>query len=157
MVSAGEEQVVVFTLEEQHYAIPIASVLEIIRPENINSIPGTPVFLEGIIEIRGEIMPVMDLRKRFELSSTPYNNSTRIIMVDTGENPVGMVVDAVVEVMKIPPDSKRPAPHVISSNIKNNYINSIALVEGKMIILLEVLNILYDSEQQELQEFMEER
>lgn len=96
------EQLVVFKLWDQHYAIDIASVHEIILMEHITRVPRTPPFLKGVINLRGKIIPVVDMRKRFSVDwTTEVTEDTRIIIVEAGTAIVGMIVDAVTEVLRL--------------------------------------------------------
>lgn len=142
-----DEQVVVFTLDGQTYGIPISAVLEIIRMQKITGIPQSVDFLEGVIEIRGKVIPVMDLRKRFGLPAAEHTGSTRIIIVDMGGTNVGIVVDSVSEVLRVPAGKIEPAPPLLS-NIEQAFIKGIALVDERMIILLDLARVLYDEEKE---------
>ncbi|HAG07727.1 MAG: Chemotaxis signal transduction protein [Clostridia bacterium 62_21] len=144
-----EEQIVVFQLAEQNYGVDIAGVYEIIRMENITRVPRAPSFVEGVINLRGRIIPVIDLRKRFGMPATEHTRASRIVIVEMGGTTVGMVVDAVLEVLRIPASSIEPPPPVIHG-IEAAYLRGIALWDDRLIILLNLERILYDKEKKAL-------
>lgn len=137
-------------MDDQVYGVSIAAVLEIIRMEAVTSLPQTLDFIEGIIEIRGKVIPVMDLRRRFGLHSAEYTQSTRIIIVDMADTTMGIIVDSVTEVLQIPLESIEPAPAAVSG-VDQAFIDGIALLEGRMIILLNLARVLYDEEKEILE------
>jgi len=142
---------VVFQLAQQTYGIDIASVFEIIRMEKITKVPRTPDFVEGVINLRGKIIPVIDLCKRFGLDYTEATNSSRIIIVDVDGNTIGMIVDAVSEVLSVPAESIEPPPSMIHG-IDAAYLKGIAILEGRLIILLNLGKIFHDHEINEIEE-----
>lgn len=151
-VGSREDQMVVFQLSGQTYGIDIASVYEIIRMEKITRVPRTPDFVEGVINLRGKIIPVIDLCKRFNLDYSGETSSSRIIIVDVGGNTIGMIVDAVSEVLRVPADCIEPPPSMIHG-IDAAYLRGIAIMDDKLIILLNLEKIFYEHEVEELKEF----
>lgn len=147
-----EEQIVVFKLHDQLYGASIASVLEIIRVEAVTRVPGTPSFIEGIINLRGKVVPVMDLGVRFGLPPSSVSDTTRIIIVEAGGVTMGMIVDSVSEVLRLPASSLEPVPALISA-YGNEALKGVALVGDRMVIMLELGKLLYDDERKELGEF----
>jgi purine-binding chemotaxis protein CheW len=147
-----EDQLVVFQLSEQTYGIDIASVYEIIRMETITRVPRTPEFVEGVINLRGRIIPVIDLVKRFNLDHSERTNSSRIIIVDVGGNTIGMIVDAVSEVLRVNLDSIEPPPPMLHG-IDAAYLKGIAVLENRLVILLNLERVLFEHEKNELQGF----
>lgn len=140
-----EEQVVVFNLRDQTYGIDIDSVLEIIRMESIVRVPGTPDFVEGIINLRGRIVPVMDLSRWFGLDTADITASSRIIIVDTSDSTIGMIVDSVSEVLRFPLSCIEPPPAMVGAgNVE--FIRGVALYDQRMFILLDLARILRDDE-----------
>lgn len=148
-----DQQVVVFTLDGQTYGLPISAVREIIRMEKITGIPHSIDFIEGIIEIRGKAIPVMDLRKRFGLQEAEHTHATRIIIVDMDSTAAGIIVDSVSEVMRIPADNIKPPPPVITG-VSQSFLSGIALLDEKMIILLDLARVLHDEEKEILHSMM---
>lgn len=145
-----EEQVVIFELAGQTYGLDIATVAEIIRMESITRVPRAPAFVEGVINLRGRIIPVIDLRKRFGLPDGEHTGHSRIIIVEIGETTIGMIVDAVLEVLRIPADSIEPPPAIVNG-VDVVYLRGLALWQGRMIILLNLEKILYAHEKEALE------
>ncbi|MDI6710287.1 MAG: chemotaxis protein CheW [Bacillota bacterium] len=148
-IRGNEEQVVVFQLAEQTYGVDIARVYEIIRMEAITRVPRAPQFVEGVINLRGRIIPVIDLRRRFGMPQNEQTRASRIIIVEMNGMTVGMVVDAVLEVLRLPADSIEPPPPVING-IDSAYLRGIALWGERLIIMLDTEKVLIEAEQEEL-------
>lgn len=153
--SRTEDQVVVFNLCDQVYGINIDSVLEIIRMESITKVPGTPDFIEGVINLRGRVIPVMDLCMRFEMPPSKITDSTRVIIVEAGGVTVGMIVDSVSEVLRIPTSAIDPPPAMIAQS-SIEALKGVAMVNEKLIILLDLAKVLYEEEKRELEGFGEQ-
>ena len=130
-----ERQLVIFDLADEAYGIDINAVREIIRMQEITNVPKTPEFIEGVINLRGKVIPVVDLRSRFGLSSAEQTKDSRVVVVDISGQDIGMVVDAVTEVMRIPVDSVEP-PSTIITTADSDYLEGIAKLDSKLIILL---------------------
>lgn len=141
--------VVSFKLHQEEYAIEITKVKEIILLEGITRIPQVPEFIEGIINLRGNVIPIIDLRKRFGLSAEERTEHTRIIVTRMEGRIIGLIVDSVSQVMKIPKADVQPPPDTIAS-ISGKYILGIGKVDERMIILLDIEKILTESEKQSL-------
>lgn len=112
----SEEQLVIFELNNQHYALPIQQTQEIIRMTDITKVPNTEHFIEGIINLRGNIVPVVNLNKRLNLPVTEYNEDTRVIVVEHNSQQVGMIVDNVHEVGRLEGEEIEP-PSVAGENV----------------------------------------
>lgn len=138
-----EVQSVGFYIGDDEYAIYINKVREIVPMQDIRKIPKSPQFVEGVINIRGKIIPILDLRKRFDL---PHNESSllscKILIVELERNQVGLIVDNVSEVMRFYQDEIEKAPPMFSSNIGSQYIQGVAKINDKLIILLDVERLL---------------
>ncbi|AQS59853.1 chemotaxis protein CheW [Desulforamulus ferrireducens] len=147
--SAQEEQVVVFQLMEQVYGVDINSVYEIIRMESITKIPRSPHFVEGVINLRGRIIPVIDLGLRFGLGQNERTQDSRIIIVEVSGQTIGMIVDSVQEVLRIPVNTIEPPPPVVNG-VDAAYLRGIAILEERLIILLDQNKILLDEEKDQL-------
>jgi len=147
--SAQEEQVVVFQLMDQVYGIDINAVFEIIRMENITKIPRTPEFVEGVINLRGRIIPVIDLGLRFGLGQSQRTQASRIIIVEVSGQKIGMIVDSVQEVLRVPAASIEPPPPVVNG-IDAAYLRGIAILEARLVILLDQNKILFEDEKEAL-------
>ena len=144
-----EHQLVVFTLKDESYGVDISSVREIIRMLDVTRVPRTPEFVEGVINLRGKIIPVVDLRKRFGFAPGDDSAETRIVVVDTGGQDVGMIVDAVTEVLRIAGDSIDP-PSSVVTGANADYLRGIAKVGERLVILLDLDRVLSLREQEVL-------
>ncbi|MDO7785994.1 chemotaxis protein CheW [Desulforamulus aquiferis] len=116
MAVGQEDQLVVFQLNDQQYALPINETQEIIRMADVTKLPNTAYHIEGIINLRGTILPVISLNRRLGLPETPGTEDTRIIVVENKGNKVGMIVDCVLEVGRYTNEEVEP-PHMIGDNM----------------------------------------
>lgn len=144
-IAADQElQLVIFRLAKEEYGLPITKVQEINRLVPITKLPQTPVFMEGIINLRGRIIPVVDLRKRFQLEVSDYDDDSRIIIVEVNGQTVGVIVDAVAEVVRLSTASVEPPPPAFILDAK--YIQGVGKLEDRLLILLEIDQILTSQE-----------
>ncbi|MDQ0285637.1 purine-binding chemotaxis protein CheW [Desulfofundulus luciae] len=151
----GELQLVVFHLKEQTYGVDIGHVLEIIRASDITAIPGAPDFVEGVINLRGRVIPVIDLARRLGLAPINVTGNTRIVIVEVGGTTAGMMVDGVSEVLRLPRESIQPPPAMVAG-VSAAYLQGIALVDDRLIILLDTTRIFRREEKEALQELAEQ-
>lgn len=140
-----ELQLVIFRLAKEEYGLPITKVQEINRLVPITKLPQTPSFMEGIINLRGRIIPVVDLRKRFQVAATEYDDDTRIIIVEVSGQTVGIIVDAVNEVVRLNSDSIEPPPPAFVLDAR--YIEGVGKLDGRLLILLDIDKILTAQEE----------
>jgi purine-binding chemotaxis protein CheW len=150
-VMAEEEQLVVFQLANETYGIEISAVHEIIRLQSVTRVPRTPDFVEGVINLRGKIVPVIDLHKRFRLPLEEETPHSRIIVVEVMGVMVGMIVDSVSEVLRLPVANIEPPPPAISGGIDTDYLRGVGKWQEKLIILLDLDRVLNKREQKELE------
>ncbi len=144
------EQVVVFKLWDQNYAIDIASVHEIILMEHVTRVPRTPPFLKGVINLRGKIIPVVDMGKRFTLDwATDITGNTRIIIVEAGKFIVGMMVDEVTEVLRLSQENIEPLP-ATTTGIDAKFIRAVGKVENKLIMLMDIKEVFTQIQRDEI-------
>ncbi len=122
-------QLVVFTLDKEEYAAPIADVQEIIRMAEVTPVPGAPEYIRGILNVRGKIVVIVDVEKRFHLTRTGETSSRHIIMTEVAENTFGVIVDQAVEILRVPISSIQPTPAVVSSKIHLDYVKGVIVVE----------------------------
>jgi purine-binding chemotaxis protein CheW len=139
--TATEMQLVVFDLATEYYGVDIGDVREIIRMQTVTRVPGAPPFVEGIINLRGQVIPVVDLRKRLELDVSEQTADSRIVWVTINNQDVGVIVDAVTEVLRIPVSSIEPPSSMVSS-VESDYLRGIAKLEDRLIILLDMGKVL---------------
>ena len=151
IVQQDERQLVIFDLSTESYGVDIGAVREIIRLQEITRVPRTPEFVEGVINLRGGVIPVIDLRKRFELNVADETRDNRIVVVDIGGQSIGLVVDAVTEVLRINTDSIEPPSSVITTS-ESEYLMGIAKLDDRLIILLDLNQVLSKSEEESLEE-----
>jgi len=140
-----EEQLVVFELDRESYGVDIAAVNTIIRMQQITHVPRAPEFVEGVINLRGSIVPVIDLRKRFGLGAFEETKASRIVVVETAAGLVGMVVDAVTETLSLAGDAIEP-PSSLVTTADSRYLRGVAKLDDRLIILLDLERILTESE-----------
>jgi purine-binding chemotaxis protein CheW len=143
--AAAEKQLVVFNLAKEAYAIEIGMVREIVQVQPITRVPGTPPSVEGVINLRGSIIPVVDLRKRFQLSKKEADKDTRIVVVNCKGQEVGVIVDSVAQVLRTPLDAIEPASSVFSEEHLEHLLG-IVKVKGRLIILLDMDQVLNGQE-----------
>jgi len=143
--SAAELQLVIFRLDKEEYGLPITKVQEINRLTPITKLPQTPSFMEGVINLRGKVIPVADLRKRFQLPDVDRNDDTRIIIVEVSGQTLGIIVDAVTEVMRLPVASVEPPPPAFI--LDSQYIHGVGKVNDRLLILLDMDKILSTQEE----------
>ncbi len=144
-----ERQLVVFSLAGEFYGVDINLVESIIRMEPVTVVPHAPRFLEGVINMRGEILPVVDLCRHLDLPSAESTKETRIIVVEVNTYRVGMVVDAVTEVLRVSENVIEP-PAPLITHIDSTFINGIAKVPDRLVILLDLVKILATKEKAEV-------
>lgn len=144
-----------FALHNEEYCIPIVKVKEIMGMTTINRIPQTPAFIKGVINLRGRIVPIIDLRARFGMQTKDYTDRTCIVVIDLStaseEVFMGVVVDTIQEVVAIPPESISEVPYV-NARIKSEYISGIAEFGERIKILLDIAKVLSEREFEQLRE-----
>ena len=139
-------QFVVFAVAGEEYCVQILRVQEIIRMVPVTWLPRKPSYVIGVLNLRGEIIPVIDLRLKFGLPKKNYTKFTRILIVQIGEKLVGMVVDAVEEVLEVREDQMESEPDMISSGQTSDYIHGIAKIGERVVILLELNKVLSEED-----------
>jgi purine-binding chemotaxis protein CheW len=125
------EQLVTFNLDREEYASIITDLREIIKIPEIVPVPGAPVFIKGIFNLRGQIIAVIDLEKRFSLDREHKIDPQHIIVAEVGDTAFGLMVDEVTGVLRVPVDSIRPVPALISSKIKTDYLKGVVVLENQ--------------------------
>jgi purine-binding chemotaxis protein CheW len=131
---------VTFNLGEE-YGVPISQVQEIVRVGGITMVPNSPAYMEGVINLRGWVLPVLNLRKRLGLSEKAITNASRIVVTEIGNKVIGLLVDAVSHVIKIPSGHVEPPPEEVLE-IDTDYITGVGKLNDKMIILLDLGKLL---------------
>jgi purine-binding chemotaxis protein CheW len=134
---SGELQIVVCELADEHYGLDIAKVFEIIRHQPITPVPRAPMFVKGVINLRGRIIPVVDLRGRFGMSEAQPTKETRIVVAESSGTRVGLIVDSVSEVLLVPAESVESTPEV-AAGAEAEYLRGIAKLADRLVLLLEL-------------------
>ncbi len=138
-------QLVTFSIGEEEFGVDILKVQEIIRMMEITKVPRAPDFVEGVINLRGKVIPIIDLRKRFGLSTRDHDKHARIIVIEINNMIVGFVVDSVSEVLRIPSNTVEPPPPVVSG-LESEYISGVGKLEDRLLILLDLDRLLSGEE-----------
>ncbi|MBN2039828.1 MAG: purine-binding chemotaxis protein CheW [Spirochaetes bacterium] len=140
-----EHQHVTFLIGDETYGVGVEKVKEIIGMTDITHVPNAAFFMEGVINLRGSVVPVVDLRKKFKMHKREYDNYTVIIIVEVKDRLIGMIVDSVSDVVNIPVSSIQSTPQ-FTAKIKTDFIEGIGRIENNLIILLDVDMILTEDE-----------
>lgn len=132
-----ERQIFVFELDGEEYAVDIGTVREIIKSEEkeITNIPNVPDFITGITNVRGQVVPIIDLEEKFDLSS---HENEYIVIIELNGTPAGLLVDDVHEVKKISKSKIKEAPQIVEEEIHRKYVKDVAVLEDRMIIILDL-------------------
>jgi purine-binding chemotaxis protein CheW len=136
-----EIQLVVFSLGREEFAVEVTQVREIMRMEEITRMPKTPHFVEGIINLRGQIIAVVELAKRLNIEGGSRSGETRIIVVEAEEIKVGMIVDSVSEVLRVNADAVEPSP-TLTTDVSAAYLQGVVKQDNRLIILLDLTKVL---------------
>lgn len=136
-----QDQLVVFEVGDESFGIDISLVQEIIRLQPITEVPRAPMHIKGVINLRGKVIPVADLRERFGFAAGEETKATRIVVVNVLGNTVGMIVDAVSEVLRLNTDSIEPPSSIVES-VGSQYLKGIGKLEDRLIILLNLEKLL---------------
>jgi purine-binding chemotaxis protein CheW len=147
-------QIVGFRIGSETYGVRIGAVREIVRVPEITSVPSAPDLIEGVINLRGKIIPVMDLRKRFGSVAVPADKKNRILVVELDGKMIGLIVSSASEVLKIPP-SDIEAPGSVFADGESNYVTGVGKLKGRLIILLDIARLLRQPEFKKLEEAAE--
>lgn len=147
-----EIQVACFRLKDDLYAVDIMRIKEIIRPQKLTPLPQAPPFIDGIINLRGAVIPVVDLRKRFDMTPRDSTISTRLLIVRLSGQTLGLVVDDVTEVITVPVNDIKPPPAVTEGLIANHLLG-VCLSGDNLVMLLDIDRLLTTNEVSALGEF----
>ena len=147
----AERQYVIFKLDKEEYGVDIMHVKEISEFKESTKVPSAPSFVDGIINYRGVITPIINLRRKFILSAKEVTTSTRIIIINLNNKQVGFLVDDASQVLTIDEKDIDPAPELIT-NIEDKYIDGIAKISERMVIILDLEKVLNEEEKNKLQQ-----
>ena len=143
-------QVVTFALGSEEYGVDIAQVQEINRMVTITHVPRAPRFMEGVINLRGQLIPIIDLRTRFGMDRSERTKNTRIVVTEIGSKRIGMVVDSVSEVLRIPVEQIEDAPDLVAG-VDTEYIRGVGKMGDRLIIMLDLGRAISGAEKVELE------
>jgi purine-binding chemotaxis protein CheW len=149
--SVPQLQFVTFRLGREEFGLDVFAVHEVLRHQEVTPVPRAPEFVEGVIDVRGTLVPVVDLRRRFELSRAPVGADTRIVLVEFGGERLGLVVDAVTEVLRVPETAVSPPPQYIRG-LAAEFVRGIVRQEARLIVLIDIDRILSTQERIALEE-----
>lgn len=139
-------QLISFTIGSERFGVQILVIQEIIMMSTITEIPNAPDFVEGVINLRGNIIPVLDLRKRLRLRTYPkpegYKPGTRILVVEIDENVTGFIVDSVAKVITVPASKISPPPEIVVAGVQSQYISGVVHLDEGILIILDFRKIL---------------
>jgi purine-binding chemotaxis protein CheW len=141
---AGSLQLVSFQLAQEEYGIEITKVQEIILMGEITRVPQTPKYIKGLINLRSTVIPIVDLRERFGLDQQEIGDETRIMVVNVAGKTIGIIVDAVSEVLRVSPDAIAPPPPTVAG-LGREYLTGLAKLDDRLLILLDIDKILVDN------------
>jgi purine-binding chemotaxis protein CheW len=140
-MSGEDVKVIVFQLQDEEYGIPVQQVRSIEKFQHITRVPRTAAYIKGVINLRGVVTPIIDLRKRFGLEELSYTESTRMIIVSMNDMEVGFIVDAANDVIDIHQDIIEPALEVVDS-VKVEYIQGVAKLDKRLIVMIDLEEVL---------------
>lgn len=140
-----ETQLVTFKVDREEYGVHIMQVQEIIRLAAITRVPRAPSFVEGIMDLRGKVLPVVDLRKRFALPTKEHTENSRVVVVNIDDMTLGLIVDAISEVMRLPNGAIEPPPRIIAG-IESRFLKGIGRLEKRLLILLDLDKVFSEDE-----------
>jgi purine-binding chemotaxis protein CheW len=140
-----EIQIACFRLGDDLYAVDIMRIKEIIRPQKLTALPKSPSFVEGVLNLRGTVIPVIDLRKRFDFPVSAHDKNTRLLIVTLGRQLLGLEVDEVTEVITVHVKDIKPPP-LVAKGVRTEYLVGVCLAKDSLIMLLNLDKILTDLE-----------
>ena len=147
---ADDMQLVVFNLENEEYGVEIGQVREIIKMEEISKIPRAPDYIEGVINLRGQVTTVISLRKKFGLAEKEVDQYTRIIVAEVDGIILGITVDAVNEVLKLPIKDIEATPAIVANDVDTKYLRGVGKLDDRLLILLDIPRIMNNDELEQI-------
>jgi purine-binding chemotaxis protein CheW len=151
----GIQQLVKFQLGDDTFGIGITQIYQILKPQQIFKVPNAPQYIEGLLNLRGKILTVFNLRKRFNMPGTENDESTRIITVKADDYLLGFIVDSVTEIIRVPDEEIENTPPALK-NFDKRFLSGVAKVDDKLILLLNFKEILTLDEEQQVKDIIEQ-
>src|SRR3989339_1969761 len=146
-----EYQLVIFAIGNEEFGVDISQVREIVRLIPITYLPKAPEFVEGVVNLRGQVVAVIDLAKRLIIPSKPRGENTRIIIVEIENMTMGMVVDSVSEVLRLSSENIEEVPSVIQTEVQEHYISGVGKLQDRLLVLLDLKKVLTPTEIQHVE------
>jgi purine-binding chemotaxis protein CheW len=144
VVIGNETQLVVFRLGTEEFGVDISQVREIIRIGDITRIPGSPRYVDGVINLRGQVTTVVNLRHRLGLDGKAMDGNARIMILEVDKNVVGVVVDSVTEVKNLAASQIELLPDALSTSVSSTYIQGVGKIDGRLLILVDLKHVIKD-------------
>jgi purine-binding chemotaxis protein CheW len=141
-----ERQLVIFRIGKEEFGVDISDVKEIIKLENTTHIPETEDYVEGIINLRGKIVTIIDLSKKLAIGSIKKNDNTRVLVTEIRGSTLGFVIDSCNEVLRLTGDKIESAPKIITNKINADYIQGVGLIDNRLIVIIDLGKIMSDKE-----------
>lgn len=141
----GTRQFVVFTINGEEFGLNIENISSIERMLDIFKIPNTPDYIEGLANLRGKVLTIFNLRRRFNLASPEFDENTKIIITNTSASEIGIIVDGVREIIKVEDDEFDPAPQALN-NVRDRFLSGTAKVGDRLILMLDLEKVLTEEE-----------
>jgi len=149
----ASRQLVIFNINEESFGVEITQVKEIIKPMDIFKVPNTPEFIEGLINLRGKVHTVFNLRKRFSLPTREFDDSTKIIIVNVNSMSIGFIVDEVNEIIRVEDEDIEMTPQTITS-LNRKYMSGVAKLGDRIVLILDLARVLSVNEEVETEKFI---
>ena len=146
-----EYQLVIFSIGDEEFGVDISQVREIVRLIPITYLPKAPEFIEGVVNLRGQVVAVIDLAKRLVISSKQRGDNTRIIIVEIEGLTMGMIVDSVSEVLRLSSEQIEDVPSVIQTEVQEHYIYGVGKLKDRLLVLLDLKKVLTPTEVQHVE------
>jgi purine-binding chemotaxis protein CheW len=138
-------QLVSFHIGGEEFGLDILRVQEIIRVQQLTRVPNSPDFVDGVINLRGKVIPVVALRRRFGLEDLAHDKQTRIVVIEVKGTVLGFIVDSVSEVLRIPVDTVEPPPRL--GKVEREYVSGVGKLDNRLLILLDVDRLMSDADE----------
>ncbi len=149
------QQLVKFYIDDDAFGIEIKQIFQILKPQEVFKVPNTPPFIEGLINLRGKVMTVFNLRKRFNLPEKENDDNTKVLIIRMDDYLLGFTVDSVSEIVRVQEEDIVETPPTLT-NFDKRFLSGVAKVEEKLILLLNLQKILTPNEEEKVKELVEE-
>ena len=149
------QQLVKFQIGDQAFGIGITDIFQIIKPQEIFKVPNTPPFIEGLLNLRGKVLTVFNLRKRFNMPDKENDENTKILIVNSNDMLLGFIVDNVKEIVRVPEEDISPVPETLKS-FDRRFLSGVAKLYEKLILLLDLEKVLTPDEEQKVKDIMDQ-